>query len=142
MALWGSNPSVKVEIEGKGSATAPPALLKGASQFGPMSRPMSADEIGAFEKKYGYKPAHFRVAADALAIYVNKDNPILCLTLQQLDQIFSSTRQGSGSRSIDTWGDIGMTGEWATKLISIYGRNSLSGTYEFFKKNCFIRRRL
>jgi hypothetical protein len=74
------------------------------------------------------------VAADALAIYVNKDNPILCLTLQQLDQIFSSTRQGSGSRSIDTWGDIGMTGEWATKLISIYGRNSLSGTYEFFKK--------
>jgi phosphate transport system substrate-binding protein len=139
MALWakgfeGQYPSVKVEIEGKGSATAPPALLKGASQFGPMSRPMSADEIGAFEKKYGYKPAHFRVAADALAIYVNKDNPILCLTLQQLDQIFSSTRQGSGSRSIDTWGDIGMTGEWATKLISIYGRNSLSGTYEFFKK--------
>jgi len=138
MALWakgfeGQYPSVKVEIEGKGSATAPPALLKGASQFGPMSRPMSADEIGAFEKKYGYKPAHFRVAADALAIYVNKDNPILCLTLQQLDQIFSSTRQGSGSRSIDTWGGVGMTGEWATKPIAIYGRNSLSGTYEFFR---------
>jgi phosphate transport system substrate-binding protein len=88
-------------VEGKGSATAPPALLEGASQFAPMSRPMSADEIGAFEKKYGYKPARFRVAADALAVYVNKDNPILCLTLQQLDQIFSATRQGSGSRGID-----------------------------------------
>ena len=138
MAPWakgfeGLYPDVKIEIEGKGSATAPPALLKGATQFAPMSRPMTADEIGAFEKEYGYKPAHFRVAADALAIYVNKDNPILCLTLQQLDQIFSSTRQGSGSRSIDTWGDAGMTGEWAKRPISIYGRNSLSGTYEFFK---------
>jgi phosphate transport system substrate-binding protein len=137
MALWakgfeGQYPGVK--IEGKGSATAPPALLEGASEFGPMSRPMNADEIAVFEKKYGYKPTHFRVAADALAVYVNKDNPILCLTMQQLDQIFSSTRQGSGSRSIDTWGDVGMTGEWATKRSSINGRNSISGTYEFFKK--------
>jgi phosphate transport system substrate-binding protein len=138
MALWakgfeGLYPGGTIEIEGKGSATAPPSLLEGASEFGPMSRPMSAGEVDAFEKKYGYKPAHFRVAADALAIYVNKDNPILCLTLQQLDQIFSSTRQGSGSRSIDTWGEVGMTGEWAKRAISIYGRNSLSGTYEFFK---------
>jgi len=127
-------PDVKIEIEGKGSATAPPALVEGASQFAPMSRPMTADEISAFEKKFGYKPARFRVAVDALAVYVNKDNPIPCLTLQQVDQIFSATRQGSGSRSIDTWGDVGMTGEWATQPIAIYGRNSLSGTYEFFKK--------
>ncbi len=140
MELWAKGfkalyPGVTIEIEGKGSATAPPALLEGASQFGPMSRPMNADEIAAFEKKYGYKPAHFRVAADALAIYVNKDNPILCLTMQQVDQIFSATRQGSGSRSIDSWGGVGLTGEWATKPIAIYGRNSLSGTYEFFRSN-------
>ena len=115
-------PGVKIEIEGKGSATAPPALLEGEAQFGPMSRPMTKGEVDAFEKKYGYKPAHFRVAADALAIYVNKDNPILCLTMQQVDQIFSATRQGSGSRSIDTWGEVGLTGEWATKPIAIYGR--------------------
>ncbi len=139
MALWakafeGQYPGVKIEIEGKGSATAPPALLEGASQFGPMSRPMTADETDAFEKKYGYKPAHFRVAIDALAVYVNKDNPIPCLSLQQLDQIFSSTRKGSGGKSIKTWGDVGMTGEWETKPISIYGRNSISGTYEFFKQ--------
>jgi phosphate transport system substrate-binding protein len=139
MALWakgfeGLYPGVEIEIEGKGSATAPPALLEGASQFGPMSRPMTADEVGAFERKYGYKVARFRVAVDALAVYVHKDNPILCLTLQQLDQIFSSTRQGSGGKSIKTWGDIGMTGEWATKPISLYGRNSISGTYEFFKQ--------
>ena len=138
MQLWAKGfealyPGVTIEIEGKGSATAPPALLEGASAFGPMSRPMTSDELAAFEKKYGYKPARFRVAADALAIYVNKDNPILCLTMQQVDQIFSATRQGSGSRSIDTWGDVGLTGEWAKKPISIYGRNSLSGTYEFFR---------
>jgi len=138
MALWAKGfeaqyPGVTIEIEGKGSATAPPALLEGASEFGPMSRPMTAGEAVAFEKKYGYKPAHFRVAADALAVYVNKDNPIPCLTMQQVDQIFSATRQGSGSRSIDTWGEVGMTGEWAKQTISIYGRNSLSGTYEFFR---------
>ena len=80
MALWakgfeGLYSGVEIEIEGKGSATAPPALVEGASQFGPMSRPMSADEVAAFEKKYGYKPVHFRVAVDALAVYVNKDNP-------------------------------------------------------------------
>ena len=139
MALWakgfeGEYPGVTIEIEGKGSATAPPALLEGTSQFGPMSRPMTTNEIDAFEKKYGYKPARFRVAVDALAVYANKDNPIPCLTLQQLDQIFSLTREGSGGRSIKTWGDAGMTGEWATKPISLYGRNSLSGTYEFFKQ--------
>jgi phosphate transport system substrate-binding protein len=138
MELWAKGfealyPDVKIEIEGKGSATAPPALLEGASEFGPMSRPMTAGEVDAFEKKYGYKPAHFRVAADALAVYVNKDNPIPCLTMQQVDQIFSATRQGSPGQSIDTWGEAGLTGEWAAKPISLYGRNSLSGTYEFFR---------
>jgi phosphate transport system substrate-binding protein len=128
-------PDVKIAIEDKGSATAPPALLQGASQFGPMSRPMSADEVAAFEMKYGYKASNFRVAVDALAIYVNKDNPIACLTLQQVDQIFSSTRKGSGGRSIRTWGDAGLSGEWATKPISLFGRNSISGTYEFFREN-------
>lgn len=95
---------------------------------------MTAEEVDAFDKKYGYKPSSFRVAVDALAIYVNKDNPISCLTLQQVDQIFSSNRKGSGGRSINTWGALGLTGEWATKPISLYGRNSVSGTYEFFKE--------
>ena len=99
MTLWaegfkGQYPNVKIEIEGKGSSTAPPALVEGTSQFGPMSRPMKDKEIEAFEKKYGYKPSKFRVAVDALAVYVNKDNPLQCLTLQQVDAIFSKTRQG------------------------------------------------
>jgi phosphate transport system substrate-binding protein len=139
VALWANGfkelyPDVRIEVEAKGSATAPPALLQGASQFGPMSIPMTAEEVAAFEKKYGYKPSSFRVAVDALAVYVNKDNPIRCLTLKQLDQIFSSTRKGSGGRSINTWGDVGLTGEWAKKPIALYGRNSISGTYEFFRE--------
>ena len=133
-AFMGLYPDVKIEVEGKGSATAPPALLAGASQLGPMSRPMSAEEADAFEKKYGYKASRFRAAVDTLAVYVNKDNPIECLSLQQLNRIFSSTRKVAFGGDIKTWGDAGLTGEWSTKPISLYGRNSISGTYEFFKE--------
>ncbi len=139
MALWAKGfmeryPDVRIEIDAKGSATAPPALLEGASQFAPMSRPMTAGEVNAFETKYGYKPSGFRVAMDALAIYVNKDNPIACLALPQLNQIFSSTRKVTGGDGIKTWGQLGLSGEWAAKPIALYGRNSISGTYEFFRE--------
>ncbi len=139
MELWAKGfkeryPNVKIEVQGKGSATAPPALLSGDAQSGPMSRFMSKEETEAFKNKYGYRPTAIGVALDALAIYVNKDNPIQCLSVEQLDRIFSSTRQGSGASSIDTWGQVGLTGEWATKPISIYGRNTISGTYEFFRQ--------
>jgi phosphate transport system substrate-binding protein len=131
MALY---PDVSIEVEGKGSSTAPPALLAGVSQLGPMSRPMSSEETDAFEKKYGYKVSSFRVALDALAVYVNKDNPIECLTMQEVNRIFSSTRKVAFGGDIKTWGDAGLTGEWSTKPISLYGRNSISGTYEFFRE--------
>ncbi|MBJ7532909.1 phosphate ABC transporter substrate-binding protein [Rhodomicrobium vannielii ATCC 17100] len=139
MTLWAEGfkaiyPNVKIEIEGKGSSTAPPALIEGTAQFGPMSRPMKAKEIEAFEKKYGYKPTPYRVAVDALAVYVNKDNPIKCMSLQQVDAVFSKGRKGGGAKDIATWGDLGMTGEWASKPISLYGRNSASGTYGYFKE--------
>ena len=138
MTLWSEGyrsnyPSVKIEIEGKGSSTAPPALIQGASQFGPMSREMKPKEVGSFEKKFGYKPARVRVAVDALAVFVHKDNPIKCLTLQQLDAIFSKNRKGGYNKDIVTWGDVGLTGRWENKPISLYGRNSASGTYGYFK---------
>lgn len=126
-------PNVSVEIEGKGSSTAPPALIAGTAQLGPMSRKMKAEEVDAFEKKYGYKPRIVAVAIDALAVYVNKDNPIKALTLQQVDSIFSATRK-RGGQNITTWGQLGLTGEWANKPVSLYGRNSASGTYGFFKE--------
>jgi len=139
MELWAAGfkakyPNVKIQIEGKGSATAPTALVAGTAQLGPMSRPMNGEEAEAFEKKYGYKATSIGVAADALAIYVHKDNPIQCLSEEQLDQIFSTNRKGSGGKSVDTWGDAGLTGEWAAHPITMYGRNTISGTYDFFKQ--------
>jgi phosphate transport system substrate-binding protein len=139
MTLWSEGfrsqyPSVSIEIEGKGSSTAPPALVAGTAQFGPMSRPMKAAEIDAFEKKFGHKPAAFRTAVDALAVFVHKDNPVKCLSLQQVDAIFSKTRKGGAAKDAATWGDVGLTGEWAAKPISLYGRNSASGTYGYFKE--------
>lgn len=139
MTLWAegfntSYPNVKIEIEGKGSSTAPAALIAGTAQFGPMSRPMKSKEEDDFEKKYGYKPTAIRGAVDALAVYVHKDNPLECLTMQQVDAIFSKTRNGGLNKDLKTWGDLGMTGEWASRPISLYGRNSASGTYGYFKE--------
>jgi phosphate transport system substrate-binding protein len=143
MTLWGEAfrkfyPNVKIEIEGKGSGTAPPALTAGTSQFGPMSRPMKDAEIDAFEKQFGYKPTPIKTSLDALAVYVNKDNPIECLSLQKVDAIFSKGRRGGYSKDIKTWGDLGLTGEWAAKSISLYGRNSASGTYGYFKEHALF----
>lgn len=139
MTLWAEGfnamyPNVKIEIEGKGSSTAPAALIAGTAQFGPMSRPMKGKEEDDFEKKYGYKPTALRGAVDALAVYVHKDNPIKCLTMQQVDAIFSKTRKGGLDKDIKTWGDVGLTGAWASRPISLYGRNSASGTYGYFKE--------
>jgi phosphate transport system substrate-binding protein len=139
MTLWGEAfakmyPNVKIQVEGKGSSTAPPALISGTAQFGPMSRAMRATEIDQFEKKYGYKPTQLRTSYDALAVYVNKDNPLEKATLAQIDGAFSKTRR-RGGRNVIKWGDLGLTGDWAGRPLSLYGRNSASGTYGFFKEN-------
>jgi phosphate transport system substrate-binding protein len=143
MTLWAEGfratyPNVNIQVEGKGSSTAPPALIEGTAQLGPMSRPMKSDEIDKFEKKYGYKPTEVKVAIDALAVFVHKDNPIKGLTLTQVDSIFSSTYK-RGGKPIATWGDVGLTGAWATRPMSLYGRNSASGTYGFFKEHALSK---
>ncbi|MCA9484287.1 MAG: phosphate ABC transporter substrate-binding protein PstS family protein [Nitrospina sp.] len=138
MTFWAEKfretyPNVNVQIEGKGSSTAPPALIEATSQLGPMSRKMKAKELDAFEAKFGYKPTPVRVAVDALAVFVHKDNPIKGLNLAQVDAAFSKT-QKFGLKNATTWGDLGLTGDWAKRPISLFGRNSASGTYGFFKK--------
>ena len=107
-------PNVKIQIEGKGSTTAPPSLISGTSQLGPMSRAMKPTEIDAFEKKYGYKPTEIKTSLDALAVYVNKDNPVKGLSFPQIDAIFSKTRKGAYKTDITTWGQLGLTGDWAS----------------------------
>ncbi|MDR7418373.1 MAG: phosphate ABC transporter substrate-binding protein [Armatimonadota bacterium] len=140
MTLWAEGfqkfyPNVRIQIEGKGSSTAPPALIAGTAQLGPMSREMRGAEIDAFERKYGYKPTPIRVAVDALAVFVNKDNPVRCLSIEQVDAVFSKTRRWGHREDIKTWGQLGLTGEWAGRPISLFGRNSASGTYGFFKEH-------
>jgi phosphate transport system substrate-binding protein len=143
MTFWAEGfaefyPNVNIQIEGKGSTTAPPALIEGTAQLGPMSREMKKDEIDAFEHKYGYKPTQVKVALDALAVFVHKDNPLTGLTIKDVDGIFSSTFK-LGSKDLKTWGDLGLTGAWATRPISLYGRNSASGTYGYFKDNALAK---
>ena len=144
MTLWAEGfktkyPNVNVEIEGKGSSTAPPALISGAADFGPMSRSMKDKEIDDFQKAFGYKPTEIATSIDMLAIYVHKDNPIAGLTLAQVDAVFSKTRKSGAERDLVTWGDLGLTGEWQNKPISLYGRNSASGTYGYFKEHALAK---
>ena len=138
MAYWSEAfraiyPNVTVQVEGKGSSTAPPALAAGAAQVGPMSRMMKASEIEDFEKKRGFKPTAVAVAVDCLAVYVNKDNPIAGLSLPQVDAVFSSTRKLNHAE-VTRWGQLGLSGAWTNMNISMYGRNAASGTYAFFKE--------
>lgn len=139
MTLWAEGfrkvyPNVNVQIEGKGSSTAPPALIEATAQLGPMSRAMKSKETDVFEKKFGYKPTPIRTSLDSLAVFVNKDNPIQGLNIQQVDALFSKNRKCGATLDTATWGDLGLSGNWVSAPISLYGRNSASGTYGFFKK--------
>ena len=127
-------PNIKPQIQSKGSATAPPALTEGTALLGPMSRKMKAEEEDAFEARRGFRPTRVDVALDCLAVYVHKDNPVPGFTLAQLDCIFSKTRK-RGYADISTWGQAGLTGDWAALPMSLYGRNSASGTYAYFKEH-------
>lgn len=144
MTLWAEAfkqdyPNVRIQIQAAGSSTAPPALVEATANFGTMSRSMKDNELDAFEKKYGYRPTAVPVAIDALALYVNKDNPIKGLTLPQVDAIMSSTRKCGYRNAITTWGQVGLTGAWQDKSIQLYGRNSVSGTYGYFKERALCK---
>jgi phosphate transport system substrate-binding protein len=144
MTLWAESfrkqyPNVNIQIQGAGSSTAPPALEQGTANFGPMSRPMKDNEIQAFEKKYGYKPTAVPVAVDALAVFVHKDNPIKGLSMPVVDAIFSSTRKCGFEKTVNKWGDVGLSGAWANRDLQIYGRNSVSGTYGYFKEHALCK---
>jgi phosphate transport system substrate-binding protein len=144
MTLWAEEfkrlyPNVNVQIQAAGSSTAPPALTEGTSNLGPMSRKMKSKELESFEKRHGYKPTAIPVAIDALAVYVHKDNPIKGMTIPEVDAIFSSTRKCGHSKNITNWGDVGLAGAWKQRTIQLFGRNSVSGTYGYFKKKALCK---
>jgi phosphate transport system substrate-binding protein len=131
-------PNVKIQVEGKGSSTAPPALIAGTSQLGPMSRRMKAEEIDAFEQKYGYKPRLIAVALDGLAVYVHKDNPVKSLlhAAGGFDFLEHEKARRQGREQV---GRSGSDGRMGSRPVSLYGRNSASGTYGFFRKSCWTK---
>jgi phosphate transport system substrate-binding protein len=144
MTFWAEDfkkiyPNVNIQIQAAGSSTAPPALTEGTSNLGPMSRKMKDKEIEAFEKRYGYKPTAVPVAIDALAVFVHKDNPIKGMSIAEVDAIFSATRKCGHSQDIQSWGDLGLTGSWAKRDFQLFGRNSVSGTYGYFKKKALCK---
>ena len=139
MTLWAEEfkrayPNVNMQIQAAGSSTAPPALTEGTSNMGPMSREMKDNEIEAFENKYGYKPTAVPVAIDSLAVFVHRDNPIKGLTMAEVDAVFSVTLKCGNPESIDVWGQFGMEGDWERRDLQLFGRNSVSGTYGYFKE--------
>ena len=143
MTLWAETfrkfyPNIKVQVEGKGSSTAPPALIAGTAQFGPMSRQMRSTEMDQFQQRYGYRPTEIRTSYDALSVYVHRDNPIKQLTLAQVEAIFGKSRRRGFKGNVTTWGQLGLTGDWANRPIALYGRNSASGTYGFFKEHVLM----
>ena len=140
MTLWAEGfrkqyPNVKIQVEGKGSSTAPPALIENTAQLGPMSRTMKSSEIDAFEGRFGYPPTAYPVAVDALALFVNKDNPVAGVTIAEVDALFSKSRRQGHTTDLTHWGQLGHRGDWANAPVSLYGRNSASGTYGFFKEH-------
>ena len=144
MTLWAESfkkvyPNVNVQIQAAGSSTAPPGLTEGTSNLGPMSRLMKDKEIEAFEKRHLYKPTPVAVAIDALAVFVHKDNPLEGLYIDQVDAIFSSTRTCGAPGPIEKWGQLGLEGAWVNREIQLYGRNSVSGTYGYFKDNALCK---
>ncbi|MGD8109725.1 PstS family phosphate ABC transporter substrate-binding protein [Vibrio sp. TRT 17S01] len=128
-------PSINGQVQASGSSTAPPALTEGTAQFGPMSRPMRNREIEAFEREQGYKPTALRIAIDAIGIFVHRDNPIEGLNFTQLDSIFSSTLRCGANHPVTTWSQLGLEYQWAKRSMQLFGRNSVSGTYGYFKTN-------
>lgn len=144
MTLWAEDfkrayPNVNIQIQAAGSSTAPPALTEGTANVGPMSRKMKSKEAEGFEKRHGYKATAIAVAIDALAVFVHKDNPIKGLTIPQLDAIFSSTRKCGYSEDVTKWGQVGVAGGLGGQDIQLYGRNSVSGTYGYYKKKALCK---
>ncbi len=140
MTFWAEGfkaqyPDVNIQIEGKGSSTAPPALTEGVAQLGPMSRDMKSKEVDDFEAKRGFKPTGFKVSVDGLAVFVNKDNPVKSLSLAQVDAIFGKSRKRGAASDVTSWGQLGLAGEYAGKPLVMFGRNSASGTYGYFKEH-------
>lgn len=126
-------PDVTLQVTASPLSIGPAALLEGRADLVPMSRPLTPEEVQSFTKKYGYPPTEIKVAADALAIFVGKKNPVAGLTLEQLNEIFCQA-QGPDTPSIEAWGQVGLTGGWADLPIALYGYGPEDGAHQSFRQ--------
>lgn len=144
------HPDVRFTVEGGGSSAAVREFVMGTSQqrradkarsghagagrvsLVASSRPFTSGEIRAFASQHGHEPIGIPIAIDAVVLYVNPENPIQGLTLEQVAAIFSDSESKSGSK-IKTWGELGLKGAWDNRKIRLYGRDKKSGTREFFE---------
>lgn len=144
MLLWSQEfsrlyPNVNIQLQAAGSSAAPVALIEGTASLAPMSRPMPEQEQLAFGQRYGYPPTAITVAMDALAVFVHRDNPIPGLSLTQLDAIFSATRRCGSTSRITRWQQLGVGGQLGPQPLLLYGRNTVSGTYSFFRERALCQ---
>ncbi|MBD1576701.1 PstS family phosphate ABC transporter substrate-binding protein [Vibrio sp. S11_S32] len=140
MSMWAEDfqhiyPNINMQVQASGSSTAPTALTEATSQLGPMSRLMKVKEVESFEQQYGYPPVRLKIAIDAIGIFVHQDNPIKGLNFEQIDAIFSSTLQCGATQRLHSWQQLGVQADWAKLGFQLFGRNSASGTYGYFKQN-------
>jgi phosphate transport system substrate-binding protein len=99
------------------------------------SRPLTSEELETLKQRHGFEPTAIPIAQDAVAIYVNRDNPLKGLTLQEADAIFSKSRKRGAAEDFSRWGQLGLPDEWTQAPIRLYGRDLRSkGTRPFFKQ--------
>lgn len=139
-------PRLSVTMEARSSGSGVPALTAGIAHMAPVGREALPKEHDDFVKKFGYEPFAIKVATGSLGslgktatsiVLVAKDNPIAGLTFSQLDAIYSTTRK-RGHADINTWGDLGLTGEWANRPIHTYGLKPPNGIEQFFKMQVLL----
>lgn len=117
-------------------------LIKGNLDLVFVSRELKPTDISGFRDKFGYDPFSVPVSGgswrhfgylDAIAIMVHPSNPARSLSYEQLDAAFSATRH-RGGKPVRTWGDLGLTGEWAKRPVHLYGIQPWNGFEEFVRQ--------
>lgn len=103
---YGKLQPVAIKVEHQGSASAPAALIEGSADIGPMARPMKQTERSGFVARYGFQPTQVRTAIAAVAIYVNKQNPLNEISFDELNAIYSAQPK-SGLTRPSGWSELG-----------------------------------
>jgi phosphate transport system substrate-binding protein len=139
------HPDVTFDFHLKTTLHAIPGLIMGVSDIGPMGRQITFPEMLSFQREFNRMPTGIVAVTGSynvsgwnppIGVYLNKDNPLSKLSLEQLDGIFGAERSGAWrdltwdttlargpEKNIRTWGQLGLTGEWADKPVHVYGYN-------------------